>query len=110
MVPRVAGVVQSVTADLGQQVRKGQVMAVLASATLAEQRSALLTAQKRQTLAQRTFAREKKLWEEKISAEQDYRQAQHALQEADIAVQNAEQKLLALGATSRIEGALNRYE
>lgn len=110
VVPRVAGVVQSVAADLGQLVKKGQVLAVLSSAALAEQRSTLLAAQKRLVLAQRTYAREKTLWQEKISAAQDYWEAQHALQEADIALQSAEQKLLALGAPSPINGALNRYE
>tara|TARA_R110001599_G_scaffold64023_3_gene178773 strand:- start:380045 stop:381331 length:1287 start_codon:yes stop_codon:yes gene_type:complete len=110
VVPRLAGVVQSVAADLGQQVKKGQVMAVLSSAPLAEQRSTMLAAQKRLALAQRTYAREKTLWQEKISAAQDYWEAQHALQEAEIAAQSAEQKLLALGAPSQITGALNRYE
>ncbi|WP_150326508.1 efflux RND transporter periplasmic adaptor subunit, partial [Enterobacter hormaechei] len=66
-------------------------------------------AQKRLSLAQTTYAREKRLWEEKISAEQDYLQAQTALQEAQIAVQNAQQKLVAIGAAPATT-ALNRFE
>jgi cobalt-zinc-cadmium efflux system membrane fusion protein len=48
-------------------------------------------------LAKSTYEREKKLWEDKISAEQDYLQAQQALREAEIAVANSQQKLVALG-------------
>lgn len=109
VVPRLAGVAEAVQANLGQTVRRGQVLAVIASTVLSEQRSELLTAQKRRELARTTHEREKKLWQEKISAEQDYLQAQAALQEADIAVRNATQKLAAVGATGTSTG-LNRLE
>ena len=108
VVPRFAGVAESVSANLGQVVAKGQVLAVIASTSLSEQRSELLTAQKRRELAKSTFEREKKLWQDRISAEQDYLQAQTALQEADISVQNASQKLSAVGAGSASKGGLNR--
>ncbi|CAN7512606.1 efflux RND transporter periplasmic adaptor subunit [Variovorax paradoxus] len=109
VVPRVAGVVESVPANLGQEVKRGQVLAVLSSPTLSEQRSELRSAQRRLELARTTYQREKKLWEEKISAQQDYLQAQQAMQEAQIAVANANQKLLALGAAPT-SSALGRYE
>nr|WP_311530190.1 efflux RND transporter periplasmic adaptor subunit [uncultured Ralstonia sp.] len=109
VVPRLAGVVESVPANIGQQVKKGQVLAVIASTALSEQRSEMLAAQKRLDLARTTYDREKRLWEEKISAEQDYLQARTALQEAQIAVQNAQQKLVAIGAGPST-GALNRFE
>ena len=112
VVPRTAGVVESVQANLGQKVKKGQVLAVIASSGLSEQRSELLSAQKRLTLARTTYEREKKLWQEKISAEQDYLQAEQAMQEAEIAVRNAQQKLSALGATATANGrgSLNAFE
>jgi cobalt-zinc-cadmium efflux system membrane fusion protein len=110
IVPRLAGVVESVPANLGQLVKKGDVLAVIASTDLSERRSELLTAQKRLSLAQLTYEREKKLWQEKISAEQDYLQAQQVLREAEIAVTNAQQKLSALGTSLRGNGPLNRYE
>ena len=110
VVPRFSGVIVQVSADLGQQVKKGQVLAVVASVGLSDLRSELLTAQKRQALAATTYEREKKLWEEKISAEQDYLQAQQAMREAQITVQNVQQKLNAFGATDNGKGALNRYE
>jgi cobalt-zinc-cadmium efflux system membrane fusion protein len=110
VVPRLGGVVESVRADLGQNVKKGQVLAVIASTGLSEQRSELLTAQKRLSLSRITYTREKKLWQDKISAEQDYLQARQAMQEAEISVQNARQKLEALGASASSAGGLNSYE
>ncbi|WP_029045252.1 efflux RND transporter periplasmic adaptor subunit [Cupriavidus sp. amp6] len=114
VVPRVAGVAQAVPANLGEQVAKGQVLAVIASTALAEQRSELLAAQRREALARATYAREKTLWQEKISAEQDYQQARTALEEAQIAVQNARQKLVAIGASESAAkdgkgGSLNQF-
>jgi len=112
VVPRLAGVVEAVPADLGQMVRKGQVLAVIASSALSDQRSELLAAQRRLDIARTTYAREKSLWEQKISAEQDYLAARNALQEAEISVQNARQKLTAIGADGGGggAGALNRFE
>jgi membrane fusion protein, heavy metal efflux system len=90
-------------------VRKGQILAVVASADLADRRSELLTAERRLSAARTAYQREKTLWEERISAEQDYLQAQVQLREAEIATQNARQKLVALNAATS-GGALNRYE
>ncbi|AMO99738.1 cobalt-zinc-cadmium resistance protein CzcB [Collimonas arenae] len=110
VVPRLAGVVEQVAVSLGQQVKRGQLLAVVASTDLAEQRSELLAAQKRYTFARTTYEREKKLWDEKISAEQDYLQARQVMNEAEIALQNARQKLNVLGTGVGASGGLNRYE
>ena len=110
VVPLLEGTVQAVHADIGQSVKKGQVLAVIASVELSDLRSQLLTAEKRLSLAKTTLAREKKLWEEKISAEQDYLQARQAMQEAEIDYRNAEQKLRALGSSAHSKGGLNSYE
>lgn len=109
VVPRVSGVVESVRVDLGQTVKKGQVLAVIASQQISDQRSELNAAQRRQALARLTLQREKKLWEDKISAEQDYLQARQDFQEADINLTNARQKISAIGA-SLSPSAGNRYE
>lgn len=109
VVPRLAGVAESVPAALGEQVRKGQLLAVIASTALSDQRSELLAAQRRMELARATYQRERKLWEERISAEQDYLLAKAALEEARIAVQNAQQKLTAVGATASAT-RLNQFE
>ncbi|WP_122662144.1 efflux RND transporter periplasmic adaptor subunit, partial [Pseudomonas viridiflava] len=50
VVPRVGGVVESVKVDLGQSVKKGQVLAVIASQQISNQRSELNAAQRRQEL------------------------------------------------------------
>jgi cobalt-zinc-cadmium efflux system membrane fusion protein len=109
VVPRLSGIVEKVSASAGDQVKKGQILAVISSQLLADQRSELLAAQKRHALARITYEREKKLWEEKISAEQDYLQAEAALQEAQIALQSARQKLASLGGNTAT-GDLTRYE
>ncbi len=110
IVPRVGGVVESVSATLGQQVAKGQELAVIASPELAELRSQALAAAKRLDLARVTFEREKKLWEDRISAEQDYLAARQAWNEAQIESQSARAKLAALGADAGAgAGAVNRY-
>lgn len=110
VVPLLEGVVQRVTVNVGETVKKGQVLAVLSSAGISDQRSQLLTAEKRLSLAITTFEREKKLWEEKISAEQDYQQARQAMQEAEIERNNAQQKLRAVGSGRGAASALNSYE
>ncbi|WP_374441331.1 efflux RND transporter periplasmic adaptor subunit [Pseudomonas panipatensis] len=109
LVPRVSGVVERVSAELGQAVKRGELLAVIASPQVSEQRSELAAAQRRLELARTTFARERQLWQEKISAEQDYLQARQALQEAEIALANAQHKVSALSGASAPGGG-NRYE
>jgi cobalt-zinc-cadmium efflux system membrane fusion protein len=110
IVPRLTGIVESVSANAGDQVRMGQVLAVISSQPLSDLRSELLTAQKRLALARTIFEREKTLWQEKISAEQDYLQARNTLQEAEIAAQSAQQKLTAIGGDMKPGGNLTRYQ
>ena len=104
LVPRAAGVVESVPVLLGQQVKAGELLAVIASPQISEQRSELAASQRRLELARSTFAREKDLWQEGISAEQDYLQARQALQEAEIAATNARQKVSALSGSVVLAG------
>ena len=106
VVPRVPGVVEAVQAELGQAVKRGQVLAVIASQQISDLRSEQQAAQRRLELARLTFQREQQLWQERISAEQDYLQARQALQEAEIALANARQKVAAVGPA----GVGNRYE
>ncbi len=113
VVPRVAGIAESVLVSTGQAVKKGQLLAVFSSQLVSEQRSSLETAERRLEHARSILEREKRLWEQKISAEQDYLQAQHAVQEAEIELENARQKLAALGVGKgggKGGGAMNRFE
>lgn len=109
--PRLAGLVEVVRVNAGDKVRRGQVLAVVSSQALADQRGELLAAQKRLALARTTYEREKKLWEDKVTAEQDYLAARQTFQELEIAVDSARQKLASLGATaSESTQGLTRYE
>lgn len=109
VVPRVTGVVEAVPVALGQSVRKGQVLAVFGSSAVSELRAELQAATTRLQLARSTHEREKALWEQKISPQQDVLQAEAVLREAEIAVNNARQKLQAVGAGPGT-GNLNRFE
>ncbi|SFU62145.1 efflux RND transporter periplasmic adaptor subunit [Pseudoduganella namucuonensis] len=110
VVPRLSGVAEQVRVSAGEKVAKGQVLAVLSSTGLADQRSDLLAAQRRLELARQTFERERRLWEEKISAEQDYQQARAAMQEAEITHRAARDKLASYGAAAGGGAGLTRYE
>lgn len=96
--PRAAGSVRDVSADLGQQVRKDQILASIASADIAGQRGALTAAQKRVDYVRRNVATERTLWEEKITARQDLLKAEQELTEAEVARDTVRQQLQALGA------------
>lgn len=109
IVPRAAGVVESVAANLGQTVKKGDLLAVIASQQISDQRSELAAAERRVELARTTFQRERQLWVDQISAEQDYLLARQTLQEAEIALNNARQKMTALSGSTVLAGG-NRYE
>lgn len=115
VVPRLDGVVIKSAKNLGDEVKKGELIAVVESRMLADLKSEHLATQTRLDLATTTFEREKRLWEEKITAEQDFLASRQALAEAQIAHSNTEQKLLALGLTHEAvmrsdTESLTRYE
>ncbi|BAQ16712.1 MULTISPECIES: efflux RND transporter periplasmic adaptor subunit [Methyloceanibacter] len=97
VVPRVAGVVSSVSVSEGEVVEEDEVLAVVHSRELAEMKSAYLADLERRDLAWENFDRAKRLWEKKISSEKDYLAQKTALAEADIALTASQQKLRALG-------------
>lgn len=97
IVPKLPGVVRDVSKSLGDTVSRGEVMAVLDSRELASAKAAYLAARERVALASATYDREKRLWERKISAEQDFLAAKQALAEARIEQRAASQELRALG-------------
>ncbi|UJP00558.1 MAG: efflux RND transporter periplasmic adaptor subunit [Nitrosomonas sp.] len=97
VVPRVAGLVTHVQGHHGQHVKKGDVLATIESPMLADLRSQYFVARKRLALTRTTYEREKQLWEEKISAKQDFLLAQELWNEAQIALELAATKLRALG-------------
>ncbi|MDV6343540.1 efflux RND transporter periplasmic adaptor subunit [Nitrosomonas sp. Is37] len=113
VVPRIPGMVTAVMGHHGQHVQKGDVLAIIESPMLADLRSQYLVARRRLVLAQTTYEREKQLWEEKITAKQEYLTAQQQWDEAKIALQLASERLHALGVSpqsSLSEKNLSRYE
>lgn len=95
--PRVSGVVHAVYSSLGEDVRAGQRMAILESRELADTKSEYLAAVERVDLATSNFEREERLFDKKISSEQEYLEARQSLAEMRIALRSASQKLRALG-------------
>jgi cobalt-zinc-cadmium efflux system membrane fusion protein len=99
VVPRISGIVREVRKNLGDLVKAGEVLAVIESRDLAEAKSAYLAASARRKLAQANFEREERLWQKKVTSEQEYLDARQGLAEAQIEVTSAEQQLHVLGFT-----------
>lgn len=99
-----SGRVESVNADLGQRVEKGQVLATLWVPDLVDQQSGLKVAQSALSLAKQDYEREKSLWNQGISAKQDYQRAYNAYQQAQIQVQATRSRLSAFGVSTDSNG------
>jgi len=113
VVPRAPGIVIDVPRHLGEHVEEGTVLAVVESQLLGDLRSQYLAAQKRLVLANTNFKREKQLWEEKITAKQEYLTTQQLQSEAEIALELSAAKLRAIGEKPETTGQLKnltRYE
>ena len=70
--PEVPGILKEVLVKEGQQVKKGQILAVIDDGGLAQQ---VLLSQTNEQLAKTTFERQKRLWNEKIGSEIQFLQA-----------------------------------
>jgi cobalt-zinc-cadmium efflux system membrane fusion protein len=106
VVARLTGIVRNVKKNLGDTVKKGEVLAVIESRELADARASFHAAQGRFNLAQSICSREERLWKKKITSEQEYLDAKQTLAEARIELESAKQKLLALGFASNFLEAL----
>ena len=94
---RVAGIVTSLNKRLGDMVAAGDVLALVESGEIATVKGDYLAALRTTELARVTFEREQRLWQRKVSAEQDFLKARTDWQEAQIRLDLARQKLAALG-------------
>jgi len=97
VVPRLQGVVIEVLKKEGDAVRRGDLVAVISSRELADAKSAYLAAMQHVQFARVALEREENLWKKKISAEQEYLEARRAVEQAQLTVEVAAQKLVALG-------------
>jgi len=100
IVPKASGIVTEARKNLGDTVKKGEVLALIESREMAEAAAEYQAAQRSAELARTTHNREKTLWEKKVTAEQDYLTAKNAWQEAQIRLDLAKQKVQALGGTN----------
>lgn len=94
---RVAGTVTELRRRLGDTVASGDVLAVVESREIAEAKAGYLAALRTEALARTTADRERRLWERKISAEQDFLKARTDAEEARIQLDLSRAKLSALG-------------
>ncbi|MEI8181661.1 MAG: efflux RND transporter periplasmic adaptor subunit [Desulfomonile sp.] len=118
VVPRVSGVVAESLKNLGDTVRKGEVVAVIDSREMAEAKSRYLVFLKREELARTILDRTERLWQKNVTPEQAYLNDRKAWEETKIELMAAGQKVLALGIPEKeLEGliaagsaTLTRYE
>ncbi len=101
----IAGRVVALNRNLGQPVRRGETLAVIESREAASLKGEVEAARARLALAQSNYAREQRLFAERVSPEQDLIAARTAAAEASIALRLARQQLAATGGAG---GSLNR--
>lgn len=94
---KVPGTISAISKNLGDWVKPGEIVALVESREIAEAKSEYLAAMRADQLAQTVYQREKTLWDKRISPQQDFLEAQAALETARIRLDLARQKLVALG-------------
>ncbi|MFQ5526916.1 MAG: efflux RND transporter periplasmic adaptor subunit [Thermoanaerobaculia bacterium] len=97
--PRLAGRVHETRARLGQQVRRGEVLAILDSIELGRSKAEYLRAKAREQLARENYEREQELSADRISSEQEMLAARAAHIEAQAELRSAEETLHLYGLT-----------
>lgn len=95
--PRIPGRVETVHADLGDKVRKGQVLAVIDSIELGQAKSTYLQAKAHEDLSRQNYEREEGLFAERISSEKEMLAAKAAHLEAVARLRNSEETLRLYG-------------
>ena len=105
--PRVAGRIVKVSANLGDRVKAGQLLALLDSIELGEARSAYLQAASEAAVAKAAFERATQLQAENIIAGKEYLRARSEHEKAQASLRAASGKLSMLGAgTGRDDGSV----
>jgi cobalt-zinc-cadmium efflux system membrane fusion protein len=96
---RLLGTVAELRKRLGDDVREGDVLAIIESREVADAKSQYLAAKVALDLQDTLFSRSKSLFESKVSSENDYLRAKTAFEDVRIKFDVARQKLFALGLT-----------
>ena len=97
VLPRVEGVVREVRVDLGDDVRRGDVLAVVDSARLGDAKADYLAALELIALAEKSLGRIRELAARQIVPEKSRLEAETRFQEAEIRTARARQTLVNLG-------------
>jgi cobalt-zinc-cadmium efflux system membrane fusion protein len=97
IMPKISGIAKEARKNIGNDVREGEILAILESQEIADLKAAYLTAISKKKLALSILEREDKLFRKGVSAGQDFLNAQNAYDEALINLQLAIQKLQAVG-------------
>jgi cobalt-zinc-cadmium efflux system membrane fusion protein len=95
--PRVPGRVVDVFADLGEEVQRGQKLALIDSIELGSAISEYLTSKSRLEVCQAHFERETRLWEKKVTSEKEMLDVRATYLQAQTEFEAAEGKLHLLG-------------
>lgn len=101
----IGGRVVSLTRNLGQSIGRGQTLAIIESREAASLNAEIEASRARLALAESNLRREQRLFDQRVSPEQDLIAARTAATEARIALRLAQQQVSAAGGGG---GALNR--
>lgn len=93
----VNGRVIEIRKSLGEQVVRGDVLAIINSREVAQFAADAAIAERQRELAEATFQREERLFAEKVSSRQEYEAAKTALEEARTLLRLAQQQLRSAG-------------
>ncbi|OQW95666.1 MAG: hypothetical protein BWK77_07075 [Verrucomicrobia bacterium A1] len=97
--PRIPGLIESVTADIGARVKAGDTLLTLASVELGKALAEYERNQALSDLSEKTFTRETKLREQNVVSEQDVIDAQMTYEQHRTDLKASEQTLHVLGLT-----------
>lgn len=114
---KVVGSVSDLRKRLGENVEKGETIAVIDSREVAEAKSEFVSSQVAFDLQKTLFEREQSLFQKNISAEQQFLRARQTFTEAQLRADLARQKLIALNlveqdivSLTRQSAGLQRYD
>lgn len=102
----VRGIVKSARKNLGDSVKKEELLAVIESKEMAEAKGNYIAAMNRADLAREVLKREKDLYQKSVSSKQDFLDAKINAEEAEIAVELTKQRLFSFGIAEDAVGQL----
>lgn len=97
IVPKLSGTAARIEKQLGDTVKKGDLLVSIESREIADAKAEYLASWRAEELARSISEREERLWKQKVTAEQDYLTAKNTQQAAQIKLDLAHQKLHAIG-------------